>query len=124
MHVREFELSLGGSGGVPHDGSPIGLGWRYREHDEVELESFEETRDGVRKDRETYMRSGYLSPEERHEALKIHGCADDEIAHEADLNKELQTSRKDSVKEVEDAEMLQAMGQAFMWWWMVTNNLT
>ena len=124
MRVREFEIALGGSGGVPTEGSPIGLGWNFREHDEMELESFEETREGVRKERETYMRQGYLSPEERRDALKMHGFSDDEIVREADLNRELLTSRKDSVKEVEDAEMMQLAGQAFMWWWMVANQLT
>ena len=121
VQLREFEMTLGG--GVPSEGSPIGLGWNYLELGEIEITDYEEGRQGVRKERDVYMSRGYLTAKERYQALRDIGFEDDAIEAEIIETKAMQEERAVSVKELDDAESLQQLGQAFMWWWMCANNM-
>jgi len=121
--VREFEQELGGGGGLPSEGSPIGLGWAFQDQGEVEMDAYEGSRQGVRRERQEFMTKGYLTPIKRYKRLCELGFDDEDIERELDTVREVIIGRNSSNEELEQAEKMQVLGQAFMWWWMCANNL-
>jgi len=121
--VRGFAVELGGGGGVPLDGSPLGLGWSFENQDPVRIDDWEQVREPVRIYKDNFMRQGYIPPEARREKLRALGFDDDELDSSADIVRELQASRKESNDELEPDKELVATANAFMWWWMCAQGL-
>jgi len=121
--VRGFAVELGGGGGVPLDGSPLGLGWSFENQDPVRIDDWEQVREPVRIYKDNFMRQGYIPPEARREKLRAIGFDDDELDSSADVVREVQALRKESVDELEPDKELVAIANAFMWWWMCAQGL-
>eukprot|EP00656_Telonema_subtile_P030732 TRINITY_DN33716_c0_g1_i1.p1 TRINITY_DN33716_c0_g1~~TRINITY_DN33716_c0_g1_i1.p1 ORF type:complete len:376 (+),score=90.16 TRINITY_DN33716_c0_g1_i1:88-1215(+) len=121
--VRDYEVEIGGGGGLPLEGSPLGLGWSFQPQEPVALEDWEQEREPRRIHKEVFMRQGYIPPDKRREKLLAMGFNDEDLDRAADDTQEIQARRKESNAELTDGQELPALANAFMWWWMVTQGL-
>lgn len=121
--IRDYEVEIGGGGGVPLEGSPLGLGWNFQPKEPVGLEQWEEQREPRRIHKEVFMRQGYIPPEKRREKLLAMGFEDEDVERGAEDTREVQALRKESVDELTDDEQVPVLANAFMWWWMVSQGL-
>jgi len=84
VEIRECRPLLGGGGGIPTAGSPLGMGWEVERQTRIDVDCFESWRDGgeggqVRRPREVFMEYGYVAPEEREQRLLEAGHVQSEL---------------------------------------------
>jgi len=123
VSVRGYAVELGGGGGIPLNGSPLGLGWSFEAEEPVAIDNWEAEREPVRIHKEFFMRQGYIPADQRHEKLRALGFEESELESTAEQVKEVQMLRKESVDELNEEEEMPVLANAFMWWWMVTQGL-
>lgn len=83
VEIRECRPLLGGGGGIPTQGSPLGMGWQVDRETRIDIDQFEEWRGDLgaeaRRPREVFMEYGYVPPEEREERLLQAGHVKSEL---------------------------------------------
>eukprot|EP00658_Telonema_sp_P-2_P084204 TRINITY_DN9285_c0_g1_i4.p1 TRINITY_DN9285_c0_g1~~TRINITY_DN9285_c0_g1_i4.p1 ORF type:complete len:481 (+),score=134.37 TRINITY_DN9285_c0_g1_i4:89-1444(+) len=79
VYLRQHEFVPDGSGGLPSSGIPFGLGWKVESDCCVELDEFEQHREGDRLDRQVFMMEGFVPPKERAAFAQAKGVSKDEV---------------------------------------------
>ena len=101
---RNHHVEMDGSGGLPSSGIPLGIGWKVDSDRELSLDEFESEREGVRRDRDEFMMSGFVTPKERVEVFVKAGYTKEQISSCELATFKTNRRRKASVQDLSDME--------------------